>query len=433
VRSSALIATELKLLIVGLAKRQAIGEDLMTSSDRNSYRWDFRTRFRRNAFGWRSQPAIQRVKQAVSEIKKVARRDPVLGGEGAVLFLERLSPALEHVDSSSGSIGTAVNNAIGALVPIIAEAPADEKTRGIWLQRLWDAHEADEIPYIEILSEFWGELCGSKEVASVWADELVDITRMALSPDPSLHGYFHGTSACLSALYRAERFEEIVDILSVDTHWSYKRWAVKALVALGKKSEAIRYAESCRGPYTYDSQVDSICEEILLSSGSIEEAYARYGLVANNRGTFLATFRALSEKYPQKSPSELLSDLVETTPGQEAKWFAAAKDAGLYDEAITLAASSPCDPKTLARAARDFADNEPAFALDAGLLALRWLVEGFGYDVTGSDVWGAYSSVMKAAVNLGTEIETREELSGLVSTERPRGFVAKILGRELGL
>ena len=65
--------------------------------------WEFKARFRRHAFGWRSQPAIQRVKQAVSEIRKAARKDPVLAAEGAVTLFERLSPALEEVDSSSGA------------------------------------------------------------------------------------------------------------------------------------------------------------------------------------------------------------------------------------------------------------------------------------------------------------------------------------------
>ncbi len=100
------------------------------------HRWTFRARFRRNAFGWRSRPAMQRIKEAVSEIKTARRRDPALAAEGAVLFLERVAPALEHVDSSSGAIGTAVNRAIDALVPIIAEAPVDERTRRGWLQRL---------------------------------------------------------------------------------------------------------------------------------------------------------------------------------------------------------------------------------------------------------------------------------------------------------
>ncbi len=171
----------------------------MSAAD--THRFEFRARFRRHAFGWRSQPAVQRVRQAVTEIKSITRRDPVLGAEGAVLFLERVSPALEHVDSSSGAIGTAVSHAVEELVPIIARAPADPSTRRKWLDRLWAAHEADEMPYIEVLADYWGELCGSKDLASAWADELVGVTRSALSPDPQLHGHFHGASACLSALW----------------------------------------------------------------------------------------------------------------------------------------------------------------------------------------------------------------------------------------
>jgi len=48
----------------------------MTASH-EAHKWEFKARFRRHAFGWKSQPAIQRVKQAVSEIGKVARANPV--------------------------------------------------------------------------------------------------------------------------------------------------------------------------------------------------------------------------------------------------------------------------------------------------------------------------------------------------------------------
>src|SRR5713226_2633680 len=90
----------------------------------------------------------------------------------------------------------------------------------------------------------------------------------------------------------------------------------------------------------------------------------------------------------------LLADLVETTPASEAKWFAAAKDAGLYDEALDLAGRAPCDPRTLTRAARDLGEEQPSFALGAGLLAPHWLVQGHGYEITGADVWAAYWSTM---------------------------------------
>jgi hypothetical protein len=397
------------------------------------HKWTFQGRFRRHAFGWKSQPAIQRLKQALSEIKRVARDDPVLAADGAVILLERLSPALEQVDSSSGAIGTAVNNAIAELVPIIARAPAATGVRESWLERLWTAHEADQIPYIESLADYWGELCASKEVANTWADRLVGITRMALSPAKNLRGYFHGTSACLSALYRAERYSGIVDLLQGDQLWQYKRWAVKALDAMGKKREAIEYAEACRGPWTSDAQVDELCEGILLDLGQIEEAYERYALRPRRGSTYLASLKEVAKKYSHKSASEILVDLVKTTPGEEGKWFAAAKEVGLYDEALALASRTPCDPKTLTRAARDFSDRQPSFALGAGLLALHWLTRGYGYEITGLDIWAAYSDTMKAAEKNGNASEIREKVKQLVADEAPGGFVRRVLGRELGL
>lgn len=124
---------------------------------------------------------------------------------------------------------------------------------------------------------------------------------------------------------------------------------------------------------------------------------------------------------------------MKTTPGEEGKWFAAAKDLGLYDVAIELARTSPCDPKTLARAARDYAAKEPAFAVEAGCASLEWLVHGFGYEVTGGDVWLAYSATMKATEALGRTAETQERIRQLVAGGPDLNFGAEVLGHELGL
>ncbi|PIP36807.1 MAG: hypothetical protein COX20_03650, partial [Desulfobacterales bacterium CG23_combo_of_CG06-09_8_20_14_all_52_9] len=83
------------------------------------------------------------------------------------------------------------------------------------------------------------------------------------------------------------------------------------------------------------------CEEILLLSGMAEESYKRYSFKANQKTTYLATFRAIVKKYLQKKPAEILEDLVAGTPGDEGKWFAAAKSSGLYAEAIELANRTP--------------------------------------------------------------------------------------------
>ncbi len=399
-----------------------------------AHKWQFRARFRRRAFGWKSQPAIKRVKEAVSEIKKVARKDKVLAAEGVVLFLEKVSPALEPVDSSSGAIGTAVNKAIADLVQIIASVPADSKTRSSWLERLFEAHAEDQIPYIEQLADYWGELCASPELASQWADQLIGITRMALSPDKNRRGHFHGTTACLSALYTAGRYDELVEVLKTERFWPYQRWAVKAMAAQGKKTEAIRYAESCRDAWSSDYDIDGLCEGILLSSGLVDEAYQQYGLTANRASTYRAWFRAVAKKYPHKKPVEILADLVELTPGEEGKWFAAAKDAKLFDEAIALANRTPCSPQTLTRAARDFAEKNPSFAIEAGMAALRWLVEGYGYEITDLDVMNAYSFTMKAAENAGRADETHKWIHDLVTKETfGERFVTQVLGRQLGL
>ncbi|MBP7778867.1 MAG: hypothetical protein KA371_17255 [Acidobacteria bacterium] len=400
----------------------------------SGHSWRFKARFRRHAFGWKSQPAITRLHEAVSEITLVAHIDPMLGAEGAVALLERVSPALENVDSSSGAIGTAVNHTIAELVPVIVAAPADASMRAAWLERLFDAHCADQIPYIERLADYWGELCGTAEVASAWADRLIGITRLALSPDKSTRGYFHGTSACLSALFAAGRHDELIELVREEIFWPYQRWAVTAMVAQGRHAEAIAFAESCRDPWASSQDIDRLCEDILRSTGRMDEAYSRYALTASRTHTYLGWFRSVVKKYPDKPRGGVLLDLVQLTPGDEGKWFAAAKDAKLFDEAVALANRTPCDPRTLTRAARDFVEKNPAFAIEAGLAALRWLVQGHGYEITTADVWAAYTHTIKAAANAHRSEEVRSRIRALINSADARGgFVTSILGREVGL
>ena len=420
-----------------LAQPSTIGKPAPPSRRHRPARhpWAFAPRFR-TRFGWKSQPAVERVREAVSEITKVARRDPLVAAQGAVLFLEKVAPALEHVDSSSGAMGTAVNRAIAALVSIIAAAPADAKTRAAWLERLWEAKSADQMPYLEHLGDAWGELCAAPEVASAWADRLQHIVELSWSPDQRLRGHFHGTTACLSSLLAAGRHRDLLELLEKAPHvaWYYRKYGVRALTAMGRRAEALRYAEASRGLNDDPSGISAACEEILLSSGFAAEAYRRYALEAGRGISYLATFRTIAGKYSHKPTADILQDLVARTPGEEGKWFAAAKEAGLYEEAIALAMRSPCDPRTLTRAARDHASSNPAFALEAGMAALHWLVQGYGFDITSVDVWAAYRSTMQAAESLGRRDETRARVRELVAGEKLADrFITRHLGRELGL
>ncbi|MEK7446542.1 MAG: hypothetical protein AABZ70_16960, partial [candidate division NC10 bacterium] len=84
--------------------------------------------------------------------------------------------------------------------------------------------------------------------------------------------------------------------------------------------------------------------------------------------------------------------------------------------------------------ARDFADERPEFAIEAGLAALRWLVAGYGYEITGLDVWAAYTNTMKAAERAGRVGQVGDRIRTLVASETYGDrFVTRILGRELGL
>ena len=381
-----------------------------------AHSWTFRSRFRASAFGWRSDLPIKRIKEAVAEIKKASRKDKVLGAEGAVIFLEKVSGALEHVDSSSGAIGTAVNRAIETLVPIVAQAPASDNLRDKWLERLWCAIEDDDIPYIELLPDHWGELCVTPERASRWADRFIEGVRLMWSPSLPPGGHFKGTAACLSALYAAGRHEDLLNLLDLARYkfWHDRHWGVRALVALGKNEAAIRYAEDTRGLNQPDGRISLACEEILLSEGLWREAYDRYALEANRQSTYLATFQALTSKYPQIGPKLILGDLVDRNPDDKGKWFVAAKSVGLLAEAVELAMTSPCDPRALTRAARDFAASKPDFARSVGLAALQWLLRGYGYELTAQDAVDALRHTLEAARHNGTEADTVRRIQLLV-------------------
>jgi hypothetical protein len=203
------------------------------------------------------------------------RTDPLLAADGAVLLREKLSPALEQVDSSSGALGSAVNRAIDVLVPIIATPDATESVREAWLERLFDALQEDRTPYIEHLGDFWGQLCVTPSIASAWAERLWGTTTSVLGPDG--HGeFFTKTTACLSALYGAQRYDELIRLVDSARFnwWHYRPWGVDALMAQVLPAEALRYAQGSQASNAPFGAVAKASEAILLQSGMIDEAYS---------------------------------------------------------------------------------------------------------------------------------------------------------------
>jgi len=63
-----------------------------------------------------------------------------------------------------------------------------------------------------------------------------------------------------------------------------------------------------------------------------------------------------------------------------------------------------------------------------GRLAIRRIVDGYGYDLTGVDVIGAFTHFMAAAQSLGVATAARADVLGMV-TEKPGAF-AELLIRQ---
>ncbi len=388
-----------------------------------TYKWEFKARFRRNAFGWRSQPAISRIKEAVKEIRTVSRTEPALAAEGAVILLQRLSPALTHIDSSSGAIGIAVNSAIEKLVPIIADAPVDSTMRDKWLGRLWQAQIDDEIPYIESLADHWGQLCGSKEKASVWADELIGTVRIVYGTGEFAGGYFHGASACLSALLKAERYDELSELLELKRMNApfYQDYRLKMAIAKEMGIAAIEVSNKRAAGKSSSRTAPS------ANAAYYNEFLAQMEI----SGSYLNFYKSAVKKFPEVAPAKILADLIVTTPGAEGKWFTAAKELKDFELAMRLAYKSPCDPRTLTRAARDYKTINPVFAAETGLAAIHWLIKGHGLEITPSDIRIAFYETMEAAKIVGQEDEALRFISNELENKNKNSNVYKVLMQAL--
>jgi len=149
-----------------------------------AHKWKFKSHFRQGAYGWKgSALAAKRVAEAVREIRKVRRNDPVEAAEGVVSFFERIVPAVEHVDDSWSRLGGALYKAMDELVSVVEEAPLDDNAREALLERLWAAIQDDDFFYLHELPERWGELCAEPTVAGQWADEFTLFLKAHASGD----------------------------------------------------------------------------------------------------------------------------------------------------------------------------------------------------------------------------------------------------------
>lgn len=358
----------------------------------------------------------------------MAKNDPHAAGEGVVLFLEKLVPAIEGIDSSSGSLGNATNKAVLQLTQVFKSLPIDTPTRKVWLDRIWQAFEEDGYGFLDYIGESWGDLCGNPEIAQEWADTLLP-TLLMFWGERTPGGYFKGSGAALASMLAAGRYKKLLEVIGKApcVWWLYRQFGVKALVALGRTEEAIQYTKASKGLNDSQASIDAACEEILLSQGKWKEAYEEYGLYAEWSGSYLQRFRNLVKQYPQMAKETILEDLINTSIEEDkGKWFATAKDVGSLELALDLATKYPGDPKTLNRAGRDYMERNPEFALGVSLASLKWIVQGYGYELTGLDVMNAVAQGLMAGEALGKREEVRKEMGAIAKKDPQSWAVTKV-------
>ena len=381
------------------------------------HKWTFKSRFRREAYSWKStQLASKRMREAVSEIKKIAKSDSALGGEGVIELFVRLYPALMHIDSSSGALGTALNKTIDSLMPFLIKAEWDMNTRGEHLEKLYEAIIEDGWGTFDGLRDYWGEMCVYPGLAHLWADRFIDDARDVLR---STHRYSCCVDMCLSCLVYTERYQELKELLELEERplWTYQKFWAMALVKQGKPQEALDYAQYVLSQERTDNskpQIDRFCESVLIDMGKIDEAYKNYGLKIQSYGTYISIYKGICKKYPTKDKKQVLIDLLEHT-GRKGKWFAAAKDAGYLDIALDCATAYDSEPSTLLRATRDFAEKEPEFAIKVGVEAIKGLLTETFYDpIEPIDIIQAYNALITAGSKTNNEGMVKQELSKMV-------------------
>lgn len=367
----------------------------------DKHKWEFKARFRRHAYGWKgTAPASKRLREATREIKKVAKKDPVLAADGSVGLMERLWPALQDIDTSSGYLGDAVFSALDKLIPILVDAPADIDVRRAWLERLYEAVQEDGVSYLDPAEERWGEICVFPELQNEWADRVIPLLRLCWSDESP--GFARGSDICLSCLLEAGRYSELEELLGMQKKrwWHYDKFWAEALVRMGRTDEAIAFASALLEEPHHHYAIRDFCERTLIAAGRSEEAYYDYGLLLRSGNTYLSCYRSLVSKYPDIDPRQILNDLIDTSENI-GSWFASARKAGFNDIARRCAREGVVEPKTLLTAARDSLEDDPSFSYELALRALELLLAGHVYEPSVTEVRKGFDILIESAAGMG--------------------------------
>jgi len=73
------------------------------------------------------------------------------------------------------------------------------------------------------------------------------------------------------------------------------------------------------------------------------------------------------------------------------------------------------------RASRDLLEKDPPFCMQVGRLAIQRIIEGYGYDLTPTDVIDAYQHFMAAAQKLDVAAQARNDVLAMATKAKQSG------------
>ncbi len=377
----------------------------------------FARRFRRGAYGWRSAPAVKSVKAAVSEIQKVARTDPARAAEGAVLFLERVSPA------SKAWMGP----------PAPSGGPSGAPSTSWWASC---ARRRSTRPPESLARASLGCVRGRQDSLHRGPRRaLGEICCRLLSPRPgriaswTRPGGRCSTRAGSGGSSRAAPRASPRSSTPVATRrswtrsrgptfWPYRRWGVRALASLGRKAEAIALAES-------DPSQNAIGSRAAVRGDLPLVGDAGTGVPALCAGC------AREDDLPGHVPRR-----AEGLPREESGGGARRPRRG-DSRARRGSGSRRRSPRGSARRPWPLAKRSPVHrdtwlaphgtsprrtrssSIEVGLLAIEGMIRGDAYEFTRADVLTAYTPTLDAARRQGVEDATRARLHRIVQGTGP--------------
>ncbi|MHB0981091.1 MAG: hypothetical protein ACYC5Q_13670 [Thermoleophilia bacterium] len=397
--------------------------------------WTFTRHFRAHAYGWKaSRLAAKRLREAVTEIRAVARKDPGLGMEGAVVLLERFVGAVCGVDDSWGILGTGFSRELGRLEPVLSALGVDADTRLSLLRRVLAAWHADEYGYLAVLPDVFPRFVAGADEARIL---VVEFERRAEAHDrrsEEIQAQEAGWSYAATVervardAYRRMATELELGFLEPDralelalVHDFHDGGVTLArtLLSRGRVDDARAVLEA--GAASPHSAPDprQMWFELLAEAGEDEAAYiaGAHWLAAN---VSLERFRKVCKGLPGVERPRLARDAMALTPESEkGRWFATLNTLALHEMAGEVARDHAVNPETALRAAVRYGATQPAPAFESYVAAAR------GFASWGEPKNDHYIAevVVTPALSFATERGSRDEMvERLSDIEELRGY-----------